>query len=357
MESQFSSTALPRISSAPGWIFGLLSLQSAGTGKPSPSRSRFWASRPSQSSSMPFPMMSTAPGWMFGLASLQSTAELKPSRSAVDAPLALGDDVDEVVVDDVVAGTAGDPLRDAVLGVDGVVVALAEVLVDAAPAREGVVAGAASEHVVRRAAEEGVVAGAARDLHREGDVVCRERVVAPGEIDGDAATPGARGHVAGAAPPPVHDASARTRPPPVRLITKSCAVWVIVTSSFSTGISSARTVTSGPWIPVAGLNCTVTAASAAGAARRANANRTRVSRSVTWRHVPPPGRPTQVWIGDAADVAGNAGVSRFRRRRPRCLRRWCCRLRWCCRHRQRWPGRGWESPVPGSDWPLRGPDS
>ena len=125
---------------------------------------------------------------------------------AVDAPLALGDDVDEVVVDDVVAGTAGDPLRDAVLGVDGVVVGLAEVLVDAAPAREGVVAGAAGEHVVRRAAEEGVVAVASGDLHRERDVVRRQPVVAPGEIDGDARR--ACGQVTGAAPSPVH-----ARPP------------------------------------------------------------------------------------------------------------------------------------------------
>ena len=49
-----------------------------------------------------------------------------------------------------------------------------------------------------------------------------------------------------------------------------------------------------------------------------------------------------------------AGVSRFRRRRRRCLRRSSCRLRWWCRRRRESPGRGWESPVPGSDWPLSG---
>src|SRR3954471_17031219 len=37
--SQFSSTALPGISVAPGWIAGLLSLQSCSCGDPSPSAS------------------------------------------------------------------------------------------------------------------------------------------------------------------------------------------------------------------------------------------------------------------------------------------------------------------------------
>ena len=185
-ESQFSSTALPRISSAPGWIFGSLSLQSAGTGKPSPSRSRFGASRPSQSSSMPLPKMSARARVDVRVRVVAVHAEAEAVAVAVDAALALGDDVDEVVARLVVAGAAGDPLRDAVAGVDGVVAGLAEVLVDAAAAREGVVAGAAGEHVVRRAAGEGVVAVAARDLHREGDVVRRQRVVAPGEVDRDA---------------------------------------------------------------------------------------------------------------------------------------------------------------------------
>jgi hypothetical protein len=51
--SQFSSTRFPRISRAVGRIAALLSSQSIGRGKPSPSTSRFALSRPSQFSSMP----------------------------------------------------------------------------------------------------------------------------------------------------------------------------------------------------------------------------------------------------------------------------------------------------------------
>ena len=85
-ESQFSSTALPLTSSAPGRINALASLQSAGTGNPSASRSRTMLSRPSQSSSMPFSSVSRAPGKIARLASLQSTLEAKPSPSPSLAP-------------------------------------------------------------------------------------------------------------------------------------------------------------------------------------------------------------------------------------------------------------------------------
>ena len=79
--SQFSSTALPRISSAPGRIAALPSSQSTGTAKPSRSTSRLTSSRPLQSSSTPLPKTSGAPGRIAALASLQSTVVAKPSLS------------------------------------------------------------------------------------------------------------------------------------------------------------------------------------------------------------------------------------------------------------------------------------
>ena len=85
-ESQFSSTVLPLTSSAPGRIRASASLQSAGIGNPSASRSRTMLSRPSQSSSMPFSNASRAPGKIALLLSLQSTLEAKPSSSPSLAP-------------------------------------------------------------------------------------------------------------------------------------------------------------------------------------------------------------------------------------------------------------------------------
>ena len=60
---------------------GLASSQSADSGKPSASRSRFTASAPLQSSSIPFSAMSTAPGWIAAFSSWQSLGLVAPSPS------------------------------------------------------------------------------------------------------------------------------------------------------------------------------------------------------------------------------------------------------------------------------------
>ena len=191
-ESQFSSTALPLTSSAPGRINALASLQSAGTGNPSASRSRTMLSRPSQSSSMPFSSVSRGAREDRPVGVVAVDVGGEAVAVAVLGALALGDDVDEVVADGVAVGAAGDPLGVAVQRLDGVVAALAEVVVDALLAVERVVAVAAGEDVSARAAVQHVVAGAAEradGIARPGD---GQDVVQIPEVDVDARPPRAR---------------------------------------------------------------------------------------------------------------------------------------------------------------------
>ena len=165
--SQFSSTPLPAISLAPGWIAALASLQSCGRGKPSPSTVE---------------VRGVGAG-----AVLVDAVVGRVDGAGVDrgvGVVAVGGAADAVAV-----GVALDLLaRDAGVAVvaDRGVVAVAAVdLLGAAVAGDDVVvAGAAVEDVDPAAAEQPVVAGAAVEDHRQRDARADRRdVVAVAEVE------------------------------------------------------------------------------------------------------------------------------------------------------------------------------
>ena len=119
----------------------------------------------------------------------------EPVEVLVDPGLALGDDVDEVVVGLVVAAAAGDALRVAVARLDRVVAGLAEVFVDPDLALQGVVARPAGEDVGAVAGPELVVAVAARDADRDAQAGRPEDVVARAQVDREARADRARDRV------------------------------------------------------------------------------------------------------------------------------------------------------------------
>ena len=186
--SQFSSTWLPRISSAPGLDrrrWRRRSRRAAGSRRAS--RSRFGLSRPSQFSSTPLSNTSGAPGKMFAAPSLQSTAELKPSRS----PSTPRSHSAMMSMKSLCASSVPAPqeIRSgvAVARLDRVVAGLAEVVVDAASCPSSVSlpgppASTSGPPLVPMSSLPVAAGDADRDRHRDR----REAVVAAAEVDRDA---------------------------------------------------------------------------------------------------------------------------------------------------------------------------
>ena len=161
---------------------------------------------------MPFSKMSSAPGWIAATPSLQSVAGGERVHVTVDAALALGEDVGEVVARLVVVGAARDPLRRAVARLDRVLAGLAE---------ERVVAGAADQ----------VSSPAPPASTSSASPPCSVSLPAPPAASTgwvtwlvvSVSSPPARsiemlgaiGQLTGASPPPVHGACGRREPAPV----------------------------------------------------------------------------------------------------------------------------------------------